>query len=68
MTKTNRDEGHVYCTTYCNQAHSVRTGVPIGHKCYVLPPKALKCEMAGDIDAAIAILQDSKPLERHRGI
>ncbi len=34
-----------YVTTFCNFAHDVQTGRPIGHECYVLDPKKLKLEM-----------------------
>lgn len=36
-----------YVTSYCNFAHALSDGVPIGHECYVIPPKALVAEMEG---------------------
>lgn len=49
----------IYCTTYCNFGHDVKTGRPAKHECIVIPPKALEAEMAGDTDAAIRILAAS---------
>ena len=46
----------IYCTTYCNQGHVVRTGRPVGHECRVIPPKALRAEIDGDFKTAIEIL------------
>jgi hypothetical protein len=46
-----------YITTFCNFAHNVKTGRPIGHECYILPVSALRAEMAGDYDKAISILR-----------
>jgi hypothetical protein len=40
----------IYCTTFCNRAHNVKTGRPIDHECYILPPAALQAERAGDMD------------------
>jgi hypothetical protein len=37
--------GKFYVTTFCNFAHWLKTGRPIGHECYILPPKDLKREM-----------------------
>lgn len=46
-------------TSYCNQAHHLRTGRPVGHECYVLPPSALAAEQAGDLDLASRIMLTS---------
>lgn len=51
-----RGPEQIYCTSYCNQGHKVRTGYPVGHECRVIPPKALQAEMAGDFQTAIKIL------------
>jgi len=48
-----------YVSTYCNFAHRMSTGRPIGHECIVIPPAALEAEREGDFDKAIAILQRS---------
>lgn len=49
-----------YVTTYCNKPHYVATGKPIGHECYKLPPEALRLEISGDYEGAIAILEKAK--------
>lgn len=41
-----------YVTSFCNFAHDLDTGRPIGHECYVIPPALLRGEMAGKIDHA----------------
>ena len=53
MTKAQR----FYVSTYCNFAHYVRTGRPIDHECRVIPPAALRAEMADDFDTAIEIMR-----------
>jgi hypothetical protein len=40
--------GKFYVTTFCNFAHSLKTGRPIDHECYIIPPKLLKMEMEED--------------------
>lgn len=52
----------VYVTTYCNFAHNLQTGRPIGHECAILPVKALRMEYLGNIPRAIEIIQAAKPL------
>jgi hypothetical protein len=47
----------VYCTSYCNHGHDTATGKPVNHACYVLPPKAIALEQAGDYN------QPAKPTE-----
>jgi len=53
-----------YVTTYCNQAHSLKTGAPIGHECYRLPPAALEAEREGNFDKALEILKSMHPVHR----
>ena len=65
-------ESEHYITTFCNFAHEVRTGRPIGHTCYLLPPTALAAEKAGDFDKANDILhtttlQATNARRTHRG-
>lgn len=43
----------VYSTSYCNQGHWIDTGRPVGHECYVIPPRLLIAERDGDIDAMV---------------
>jgi len=38
----------IYCTSFCNFGHSLKTGRPIGHECFVLDPKMLQRERAGE--------------------
>ena len=46
----------IYCTTYCNRGHYVKTGRPVNHQCVTIPPSALKAEIDGDIDKAIELI------------
>jgi hypothetical protein len=57
-----------YLTTYCNHGHELKTGRPVNHECYILPPAALAAEIAGDIPRAIELLNAAKPLRIHRGV
>lgn len=57
--RSNRASGKsqdFYVTTYCNHAHRMRDGSPIGHQCRRLPVAALKAERDGDYDKANDIL------------
>lgn len=56
-----------YCTTYCNQSHTVDSGHPLNHECYILPPRALRLEMEGKFHEAIEAITHAKPLRAHRG-
>lgn len=55
-----------YVTTYCNKAHRMADGKPIAHECYVLPPKALEAERAGDTVTAVSLIAAAKPLRLMR--
>lgn len=57
----------VWCTSYCNHGHHMRTGKPIGHRCYVLPPAALRFEREGRTDEAIEAIRMAQPLREHAG-
>lgn len=46
----------IYCTSYCNRGHYMKSGKPVGHECRVIPPEALKAEREGNYERAIAIL------------
>ena len=67
---------NTYVTTYCNKPHRLKDGKPVGHECYVLPPKALAAEIDGDIKLACELIQAGKTarqwgepsLPPHRGI
>jgi hypothetical protein len=47
----------LYCTSFCNKPHALETGRPVGHECYILPPKALQAEQRGDVEESIRILE-----------
>lgn len=49
--------GNTYVTSFCNFAHDLVTGRPVGHECYILPPEALRMEYLGNVDRAIEILK-----------
>lgn len=49
-----------YVTTYCNFPHRLRDGKPIKHECGILPPAALRAEMAGDMPLAQSLIQKGK--------
>lgn len=57
-----------YMTTYCNKAHRIVDGKPVDHQCYVIPPKALKLEMDGNVSAALVVLSAAQPLQMHSGV
>jgi hypothetical protein len=49
-----------FVTSYCNQRHSTKTGKPVGHKCIIIPPAALRAEIAGNFDEALKIMRASQ--------
>lgn len=49
-----------YVTTFCNWAHRLADGVPEGHECYILPPRALLAERDGDFETAARLLRKFK--------
>ena len=46
---------HFYVTTFCNFAHSTVSGRPIGHECYIIPPKLLVAERDLGFDEAMVL-------------
>jgi hypothetical protein len=34
----------IFCTSFCNMGHDIQTGKPIGHECYIIPPRLLRLE------------------------
>lgn len=42
----------IYCTSFCNYGHAIATGRPVGHECYVIPPKLLIAERDDAADVA----------------
>lgn len=57
-----------YVTTFCNFAHRLKDGKPIEHECHILPVDALKAEMADDVDEAMNIIDNNRPLPVHPGV
>ena len=41
--------------SYCGKPHRTTDGVPLAHRCCVLPPEALRAELWGDHEAAIRL-------------
>lgn len=68
MTVKRKAPSEIYCPSYCNRGHEVETGKPVGHECYVLPPRALKLESAGKVKKAILEIEKALPLRVHRGV
>ena len=48
MPKPTVFKGHYYTTSFCNFAHRLKDGMPVNHECYVLNPRGLAAEIAGD--------------------
>ena len=38
----------IYCTSFCNFGHNIKTGRPIGHECYIILPGLLKAEIENE--------------------
>jgi len=55
----------IYCTSFCNQGHYLKTGRPAGHECYVLSPASLRAEQAGDAELAQKLFRKG-PIVRGR--
>lgn len=60
--------GNFYVSTYCNFTHRVRDGKPVEHECRIIPPAALKAEMAGEISKACDIMRASPVRMMRRGV
>lgn len=61
----------LYLTSFCNRLHCMRTGRPIEHECFLLPPAALRAEREDQISKSVSILAEARAegrLRRHRGI
>jgi hypothetical protein len=57
----------LYTTAFCNRAHRLRDGKPVGHECYVLDPAKLRLESehgAGAVEGSIV----REPRTLHRGV
>ncbi len=55
--KLRPDEPEVWCSTFCNRGHRMRSGHPIKHECRIIPPSALRAERDGDDDKATKIMR-----------
>jgi hypothetical protein len=55
-----------YVTTFCNFAHDVETGRPIGHECYILNTRVLREEADHGAEAALALLALGLPIHNGR--
>jgi len=60
LPKGRATEVKIYCSTYCNHGHNVKTGRPIGHECMKIPPAALRAEMDGDFELAIKLIWSTR--------
>jgi hypothetical protein len=57
--KLRPDEPEVWCSTFCNRGHRMRTGRPIKHECRILPPSAMRAERDGDLAKAARIMRST---------
>ena len=57
-----------YVTTFCNHAHRVVDGKPIGHECFVLPTEVLVAEKNGNTARALEVLGAWKKRKVHKGL
>lgn len=55
--KLRPDEPEVWCSTFCNCGHWMRTGRPIKHHCRILPPSSMRAERDGDPAKAARIMR-----------
>lgn len=51
----------IYCTSFCNQGHSLVTGAPIDHTCYRLNVKKLELEAWGRQDEIKGSIKADQP-------
>ena len=45
----------VYRTSFCNFGHNLKTGRPVGHECYIIPPELLRAERELPFEQAIEV-------------
>ena len=57
-----------YFTSFCNQYHRLRDGMPVEHNCFVLPTAALHAEAQGMVDKARDILGKWKLRRESKGV
>jgi hypothetical protein len=49
-----------YVTSFCNFAHSLKTGRPIRHECITIPPRLLRAERDLPFDEALELWREWK--------
>lgn len=64
----NVEPGDFFVTTFCNCAHRLIDGQPIGHNCFVLPPAALVTERDGNYPKARELLNLFRPFRQAKGV
>jgi hypothetical protein len=58
-------------TPYCRGLHRIADGLPVAHRCVVLPAEALRAACNEDYQAALRIFATcgaARRLERHPGL
>jgi hypothetical protein len=56
---------------YCGKIHSIIDGLPIAHRCRIVPAEAIAAAIRGDFERAITIFAGTAakgPLPRHAGV
>lgn len=51
-----------FCTTFCNQAHRLSDGRPVGHECYILNPESLAAEREGRFEDIAHMIQQPRQI------
>jgi hypothetical protein len=54
-------------TLYCGKRHRIADGVPVGHRCRVLPPRFLEAERHEEFGRAVDVLERA-PVVLHAGV
>jgi hypothetical protein len=56
---------------YCGRPHQIIDGLPIAHRCRVVPPEAIAAALRGDFQRAISVFATAAakgPLPEHSGV
>jgi hypothetical protein len=56
---------------FCRKPHRLIDGVPIAHRCRIVPPESISAAIAGDYGRAVMLLAQTAargPLPNHPGI
>jgi hypothetical protein len=62
---------HLAVLPYCGKVHSIVDGLPVAHRCHLIPPEAISAAISGDFVRAITLLAQAAargPLPDHPGI